>query len=754
MSRQSTPDKAPLPGSVPRGLLLGDTLAELVIRVIGVGIILSVFGIFVFIVWQTLPLFRNAKVTPSATVAVPDLPYVLLGVDEWTELPFLLTKDGQLHFTPLASGADSSVIDLGLPVTVAAYDPRSQTILTAFSPEMVFHAITYQSKLSDADKRLVSADVQSEPPIRLETRGALLDIDFYQTERRRMVVALLDTDSGIICEIIYFQRRVGLMGAGQWRKVSSQIHVIEGAGNIEQVMLGGNGSILAAASGDGEVIILEKSGDDFVERQRILPFGDGHQSLSMAWVSGRRTLLLGGEDGSLVTFIPHARPDGSGIVYTEANQLNDLPSGMEGFSPSINNRSFLVTVGNEARLFYGTTGDELWQSRMPFTIRKAIIGLRYQTLLFLGDDGLLHRYALDDPHPGASLRAFLGQIRYEGYDEPRFLWQSTGGGDAFEPKLSLVPLIVGSIKGTLYALLFAIPVALTAAIYTAYFIKPDFKRIIKPTMEIMASLPSVVLGFLAALWLAPLIDGHIPSVLLGILAIPVSALVLGWLISLMHSKGGMRMLAGWEFLVLVPVSILAFCVGWWLGPLLESVVFTVHDPATGQSIGDFRLWWEERVGLQYEQRNALVVGFMMGFAVIPLIFTLSDDALSNVPGSLVSGSLALGASRWDTVRRIILPVALPGIFSALMIGLGRAVGETMIVVMATGNTPLTDMNIFSGMRTLAANIAVELPEAPFQGTLYRTLFLGALLLFILTFVVNTIAEITRVRIRRRFGKIA
>jgi phosphate transport system permease protein len=140
---------------------------------------------------------------------------------------------------------------------------------------------------------------------------------------------------------------------------------------------------------------------------------------------------------------------------------------------------------------------------------------------------------------------------------------------------------------------------------------------------------------------------------------------------------------------------------------------------------------------------------MMGFAVIPVIFTIAEDALSNVPRTLTAAASALGASRWQVVRSIIIPVASPGIFSALMIGFGRAVGETMIMVMATGNTPVTEWNLFSGMRTLSANIAVELPEAAPGSTHYRTLFLGALVLFLLTFILNSVAEILRQRLREK-----
>jgi phosphate transport system permease protein len=139
----------------------------------------------------------------------------------------------------------------------------------------------------------------------------------------------------------------------------------------------------------------------------------------------------------------------------------------------------------------------------------------------------------------------------------------------------------------------------------------------------------------------------------------------------------------------------------------------------------------------------------MSFAVIPLIFTIADDALSSVPDHLRSASLGAGATPWQTAIRVILPAATSGIFSAVMIGLGRAVGETMIVLMAAGNTPIMDWSLFSGFQTLSAAIATELPEAARGSSHYRVLFLAALTLFSLTFVLNTIAEIIRERFRRR-----
>src|SRR6185436_10278127 len=176
----------------------------------------------------------------------------------------------------------------------------------------------------------------------------------------------------------------------------------------------------------------------------------------------------------------------------------------------------------------------------------------------------------------------------------------------------------------------------------------------------------------------------------------------GWLWQQAPARLRARLLVGSDAIFFVFV----LAAGVWgclqLGAPVERIVFG----------GNFPAWLLETTGLPYDQRNALVVGLAMGFAVIPIIFAIAEDAFSNVPRELVSGSLALGANRWQTVTRIVLPTASPGIFSAIMVGFGRAVVETMIVLMATGNPPILDWNPFNGFRTLSANIAGEIPEAP------------------------------------------
>jgi len=341
-------------------------------------------------------------------------------------------------------------------------------------------------------------------------------------------------------------------------------------------------------------------------------------------------------------------------------------------------------------------------------------------------------------------------------------------------------------------------------------------------MELMATLPSVVIGFVAALVLSPIVENWIAAIVVAFGVIPLTLITCAFLWQLLPlpisnlldgipklfayllavaAAIWVSRLAGpvvenlffggdfkkWTsgvgpgqpflFLILVPaafvISILLtrpiFNLGYRQSlRSLPAIVaagrelfgwFVIVGLSLGMALG--LSYWLSSVGYDargglidtYVQRNALVVSFAMAFAIIPIIYTISEDALNAVPGYLRSGSLASGATRWQTTSWIVLPTAASGIFSAIMIGLGRAVGETMIVVMATGNTPILDVNIFNGLRTLSANINVELPEAVRDSTLYRTLFLCALVLFAVTFVINTVAELVRQSYRRRAAQL-
>ena len=239
------------------------------------------------------------------------------------------------------------------------------------------------------------------------------------------------------------------------------------------------------------------------------------------------------------------------------------------------------------------------------------------------------------------------------------------------------------------------------------------------------------------------VESHLPGIFSLLLVTPLIILGCGFLWMQIPLEKRSRIPEGWA-----PVLLIApILIGGWLS-------FSLSAPIEQTFFGgDVRRWLESAVGLKFDQRNALIVGLVMGFAVIAPIFSIAEDALFAVPRHLTNGSLALGATQWQTLVRVVLPTASPGIFSAVMIGFGRAIGETMIVLMATGNTAVMEWNIFEGMRTLSANVAVEMGEAEVGSTHFRMLFLSALVLFVITFVLNTVAEVVRTRLRKKYGSL-
>ncbi|MDQ7051619.1 MAG: ABC transporter permease subunit [candidate division KSB1 bacterium] len=482
------------------------------------------------------------------------------------------------------------------------------------------------------------------------------------------------------------------------------------------------------------------------------PARDGQYSASdtsitvLGFLIGERSLVVGDSAGRITVWF-ESFDEGQANVRTlkPVHRMQGHPSAVVRFTPSQRNRTFITTSLDGLWHMQYSTNERLLYTGHHFDAAPTLVRFapKGDGALFLDQQRRLWHFDINNPHPEASLKAFFGKIWYEGYSKPDYVWQSSSGSDDFEPKLSLVPLIFGTLKGTFYALLFAFPIAILAAVYVSQFLYPRWKSPIKSVMEIMAALPSVIIGFIGGLWLAPRVQDVAPAIFTMFIVIPAGVILVSWLYSRFSGALPVQLENGFEAVLIIPVVLV---LGWlclqWNGAI-EQVLFA----------GDFRQWLVDTLNLHYDQRNAFVVGLVMGFAVIPLIFTISEDALSNVPSSLSAASLALGATRWQTALFIVVPAATPGIFSATMIGLGRAIGETMIVLMATGNTPVMDWNIFNGFRTLSANIAVEIPEAPQGGTLYRTLFLSALLLFMMTFLVNTVAELVRMRMRKKYENL-
>jgi phosphate transport system permease protein len=505
------------------------------------------------------------------------------------------------------------------------------------------------------------------------------------------------------------------------------------------------GGTLYAGTDDGRLVRwqLDEKGE-VAQREVVRAFPDGRAITAVALVLGDVSLAVGDAKGELSIWSP-VSADGTRKLQA-IHRLMPHESAIEEILPSGRNKSIVSRDANGV-----VSMDNMTSERHLLTIAtgqngplvQVALGLRGDALLGLDESGGLTVWQIDGGCPEISFKTLFGRVMYEGYDQPEYVWQTTGGED-FEPKYSLVPLIFGTLKGTFYAMFFAVPLALFGAMYVSYFTTPGFRQTIKPVVEIMATLPSVVIGFLIARWLAPVIEHWLLAFFLSLIVIPATFMIFMALWQLLRRSDLLRRVEnGYEFLVVLPVLLAGVGVAVYFAPSLEAWLFS----------GNFRQWlFRGPLGMQYDQRNCIIIAFGLGFTVIPIIFSISEDSLSNVPYSMTAASMAVGASRWQTLWRVVLPSASPGIFAATMIGFGRAVGETMILLMGTGNTAFIDCSPLNGMRALSANIAVEIPGAPFGGTLYRVIFLCAVLLFLLTFTVNTAAELVRQRLRKRFGR--
>jgi phosphate transport system permease protein len=516
----------------------------------------------------------------------------------------------------------------------------------------------------------------------------------------------------------------------------------------------GNASHVLISASLRDLFVVERSGllhyydISHLDAARLVrserAFDDARTEVTAAaHLLGAVSLIIGGSDGSVRQwFLTRDQDKQRQLTMIRAFKRHRAPVTM--IAPELSRKGFVTgdATGNIA-LHYPTSHNTLLRERIAQTgIIEAAISPRNNALFVTDAAGVLRYFDVRNEHPDFSLSALWHKVWYENRDAPEYVWQSSSATDEFESKYSLVPLTVGTLKAAFYAMLFAMPLSIMGAVYSAYFMSRRMRGWTKPTIEIMEALPTVILGFLAGLWFAPYVEHHLPAMFSILLLMPLSFLAVSLLWTRPANALRTRIGMGWEAALLIPVVLLVgwFCIS--LSPWMELWFFG----------GDMRQWLTD-VGINYEQRNAMIVGVAMGFAVIPNIYSIAEDAVFNVPKHLTQGSLALGATTWQTVTRVVLLTASPGIFAALMIGFGRAIGETMIVLMATGNSPVVNFNIFEGLRTLSANIAVEMPEAEYGSTHYRILFLSALVLFVFTFVVNTLAEMVRQRLRRRYSAI-
>jgi len=766
---------------------LADLIARGVVTIGGIGIILCILAILVFISLEVYPLWKGAKaeLTGKYKLALPQsppsfavnqnevkggqsvsletqpastdgpessrFPVLAVGIEEYQEIGYIITRPGEIDFISLKDGRVIKKTWLkgleGKQVTSASGSLDNTKYALATNDGYVLPVeIRFDVSFNDNNERIITPEVIEGEPIQADTR-ALTHISYKPSDEGTRAFAVVTSDGRLL--FVSEQVKKSLLGEETKEAFKYDLTPDLNGNIVTALALDGFTDNLYAGIKGGKIYHWDTRNKAAPKLVDVIQATEkpGVAVTSLGFLIGDRSLIVTDEAGKTSTWFQVrnvASPTGRAL--TRIHELASHQAPVTAIAPSARDKGFLSadSKGNII-LHYATSERKLLEIEGEGSpIRALAFAPKANGALAVDEKGTLYDWKIENPHPETNWKALFGKVWYEGYDKPEYVWQSTGGTDDFEPKFSLTPLAYGTLKGTFYALLFAIPLAILGAICVSQFMHPSIKNTVKPVLEIMAALPSVVLGFIAGLWMAPLVEKIVPAVFMMPLVLTIMTLisVLIWS-SFVPKRIRGKFRDGTEFLLLIPVFFLGVQICLWLNNPVEALLLG----------GDYKAWLLNTLGLQYDQRNSLVVGFAMGFAVIPIIFTISEDSLSNVPKHLTSGSLALGATRWQTAIRVVLPTAAAGIFSAVMIGFGRAVGETMIVLMATGNTPVMEWSIFNGFRALSANIAVEIPEAPHSGTLYRVLFLAALLLFLMTFVLNTVAELIRIRLRKKFGQL-
>lgn len=745
------------PGSASHSMLKGgrsnrrafkDKAAQIGVTIGGTMVFVALLLIFFYLLYVIKPIFDSADVTPVKTVSYQhaDVPTLMVGAEEQNEVMYRVAVDGQVDFYTIADGSLLSSftppLPAGVTVTSAAVAvPSEQRFALGLSNGQVLVAGLEFGLSYPNNKRLITPKLRypaGETPITVDETGSAIHKLTFTYSSDKMSFAYQD-ESGV-WRLTRLEGQENMMTEEvEW--VSTTLQIQDAPKKVSHELMTPDQRQLMLQTGN-KIFVYDIRDTDSLDLLQVIDVERAKAQVNnVALLAGASSLLVSYDTGIVAQYFQVSGPKGR--LYQEIRQFDDLPP-IESLTSEFYRKSFAtVSPEGELTLLYTTSHRELFDEKFDLKNPGKMGFTPRSNGIVVEADKKLHIFSVENSHPEVSWSAMWDKVWYEGYPEPKYVWQSTSGSDDFEAKLSLMPLAYGTMKAAFYAMLFAVPLAIAGAIYTAYFMSPKVRGLVKPTIEIMEALPTVILGFLAGLWLAPLIEEHLPGILILLTLLPTSILASAYGWSKLPAIWKQRLPEVYQELMLIPVVCF---VGWFsfaISPIIEVALFD----------GNTRQFITNELGITFDQRNALVVGIAMGFAVIPTIFSIAEDAIFSVPRHLSNGSLALGATPWQTLTRVVLLTASPGIFSAIMMGLGRAVGETMIVLMATGNTAIMEWSVFEGMRTLAANIAVEMPESAIGSSHYRVLFLAAFVLFIFTFFFNTIAEVVRQRLRERYSSL-
>lgn len=612
-----------------RGVWWAERTSRVLISIGGIGTIVAVTTICAFLVWVVWPLFQDAdlqKAGAAHTTLAAGVRPLHVAEDEYRVIAWALYPDGKLVVFRPASGDVLETRDLfeGVAVTGFSYTEESGRAAFGFADGSVrlghlgfrteflpaenvppslaglhAHASTAHDggiveRTAEGALRIQRPAVTLESPVAFGGTTPVILVDRAEVGST-VVVAAFDQAGSLTIHRVESETNLLTKEVTLTDSRATLPYVPPpGRGPPRHLMLAGAGDDVVVAWEDGYAIRYDCRNLDAPAKAEALDLvaRDGDVVTSLAWLLGKTTLLVGDSSGDVHAWFRTKRPGvtgtSDGSILESAHRLPGAGAAVAALAVSSRNRLVAVGYADGSLRLFEVTSERLMASdttapREPF----AALAISPK------DDGILGltasrawRWDADMKHPEAGIGALIGKVWYEGYGRPEHVWQSTSGTDDFEKKLGLMPLVFGTLKATLYSMLFGAPIALLAAIFTSEFLSPRVKTPVKSVIEMMASLPSVVLGFLAALVIAPFVQRVVPTVLASFATIPFVLLLGAYLWQLVPQGLSLR-LAGWPRFLLITAS---FPLGVGLAALVAPGVETALFE------GAFVTWLDGKVG--------------------------------------------------------------------------------------------------------------------------------------------------------------
>lgn len=706
-----------------------DRLSTVAVSSGAILVLLAIASIFLFLIWASWPLFWNSD-SPSVMHQKIKSPNSI--VSALTATDYLVREHESGRYEVISMQLESnefvSRVSFSEATALIATDSGNPSVLVTVSETGILQLYN-DYEWAETSAKAVHRAILEYP---LEGMPAAVTVHTYSGNQFHLLVEFNDRLEWLVAD-------VGLtpLYTGQNVTLSRQLR-LGTATDADRVHLMAQGRLLLRLTGS--------SGYEIYERGSLVYSGQLRELQSRV-----ESMVLKSGYGLAVTDTENA-VNVFGLTYTEHGPRLIGLNRYHWRNPGIDT-VFAFPLGG----IVGVASDGLLEwldtdfgTHRVFDVAVQKLAQERVSRWHLTGDGVLigfnatgyHKIVIEAGDRRFAMANFYTPQRYEGYSQPKYIWQSMALEPTSEAKFSISPLIVGTLKAAFYSLLFAAPLAIASAIFTSYFLASELRARLKPLVEFLAAIPTVILGLVAGLWFAPWLERNLGLILLSLVSIPICLFVASWIWRQLPGNGAEARLSGFELLF----SAVALAVAIALANACIDLFWSSESPNLVTFLA--QAW-----GVQYEQRNAVVVGLAMGFAVIPTIYSIAEDALAAVPTYLREGALAMGASEWQAARSVVLPTAAPGIVSAVMMGFARAIGETMIVLMATGNTATTDWSLLTGLRTLAATLALEMPEVVPDSLHFHVLMFIALQLFIFTFVLNSIAEWIRAGLRKKVQQL-